>query len=121
MSIRAILNEMLQQVDGAYAAMLMGYDCIAIDEVHTGDPGFDVQLMTVEYATVIKEIRHTVEVVGAGDMEEITITTKSSRMIIRVLNEQMFAAFVLDRNGNIGKARYLLRAKGQELIESVEG
>lgn len=121
MSIRSILNEMLQQVEGAYAAMLMGYDCIAIDEVHKGDPGFDVQMMTVEYATVIKEIRHTVEVVGAGDMEEITITTKNSRMIIRVMNDQMFTAFVLERGGNIGKARYLLRARAQELLEAVEG
>lgn len=120
MSIRALLTSMVQQVEGAYALMLMGYDCIPIDEVHQGAAGFDVQAMTVEYATVIKEISRTVEVVGAGDMEEITITTKQSRMIIRVLNDELFAAFVLSRDANVGKARYLLRANALAMITSIE-
>lgn len=120
MSLRTLLTGMIQQVEGAYAVMLMGYDCIAIDEVHQGTPGFDVQMMTVEYATVIKEIGRTVEVVGAGDMEEIAITTKQSCMLIRVLNEELFAAFVLSRDGNVGKARYLLRANALSLIKAIE-
>lgn len=120
MSLRALLTSMVEQVEGAYAAMLMGYDCIAIDEVHQGDPGFDVQMIIVEYATVIKEIRRTVEVVGAGGMEEITITTAQSRVIIRVLNDELFAAYVMSKDGNVGKARYLLRANSLALIQSIE-
>ncbi len=120
MSLRALLTGMSQQVEGAYAVMLMGYDCIAIDEVHVGTPGFDVQMMIVEYATVIKEIQRTVEVVGAGDMEEITITTKQSSMILRVINEDLFAAFVLSRDGNVGKARYLLRTNALAMLQALE-
>lgn len=119
MSLRETLTMMLEQVDGAYSVMLMGYDCIAIDEIHQGAADFDVQTMAVEYGTVIKEIRRTIEVVGAGAMEEITITTAHSRMIIRVLSDEFFAAFVLPKSGNLGKARYLLRAKALELIEAV--
>ncbi len=120
MSLRELLTTMLEQVEGAYAVMLMGYDCIAIDEIQQGVADFDVQAMAVEYGTVIKEIRRTIEVIGAGEMEEITITTARSRMIIRVLNDEFFAAFVLSKNGNLGKARYLLRAKALELVEAVE-
>jgi predicted regulator of Ras-like GTPase activity (Roadblock/LC7/MglB family) len=119
MSLRELLTSMLGQLDGAYAVMLMGYDCIAIDEVHQGEAGFDVQAMSVEYGTVLKDIRHTIEVVGAGEMEEITITTARSRMIIRVLNDEYFAAFVMPKDANMGKARYLLRAKALEMIEAV--
>lgn len=119
MSIRTELTSMLSQVEGSLAVMLMGYDCIAIDEVHQGDAGFDVQAMSVEYGTVIKDIRRTIEVVGAGEMEEIAITTANSRMIIRVLNDEFFAAFVLSKQGNLGKARYLLRARASALIEAV--
>lgn len=119
MSLRELLTQMLEQIDGAYAVMLMGYDCIAIDEVHQAGADFDVQTMAVEYGTVIKEIRRTIEVIGAGEMEEITITTARSRMIIRVLNEEFFAAFVLAKECNLGKARYLLRTKAQSLIDSV--
>lgn len=120
MSLRTLLSGMIQQVEGAYAVMLMGYDCIAIDEVQQGRPGFDVQMMTVEYATVIKEIQRTVEVVGAGDMEEITITTKQSCMILRVINEELFSAFVLSHEGNVGKARYLLRANALAMVKAIE-
>jgi predicted regulator of Ras-like GTPase activity (Roadblock/LC7/MglB family) len=120
MSLRETLTTMLEQVEGAYSVMLMGYDCIAIDEIQQGSADFDVQTMAVEYGTVIKEIRRTIEVIGAGEMEEITITTARSRMIIRVLNDEFFAAFVLSKNGNLGKARYLLRAKALELIQAVE-
>lgn len=119
MSLRETLTQMLEQLEGAYAVMLMGYDCIAIDEIHQGVADFDVQTMAVEYGTVIKEIRRTIEVVGAGSMEEITITTANSRMIIRVLSDEFFAAFVLPKNANLGKARYLLRAKAFELVEAV--
>ena len=120
MSLRALLTGMSQQVEGAYAVMLMGYDCIAIDEIHVGTPDFDVQMMIVEYATVIKEIQRTVEVVGAGDMEEITITTKQSSMILRVINEDLFSAFVLSRDGNVGKARYLLRTNALAMVQALE-
>ena len=120
MPLRSLLKSMLDQVEGAYAAMLMGYDCIAIDEAHCGDPSFDVQLMTIEYATVIKDIRRTVDVLGAGDMEEVTITTKDSCMIVRMINSDLFAAFVMSKNGNLGKARYLMRANALEMIKAIE-
>ncbi len=120
MSLRTLLTGMIQQVEGGYAVMLMGYDCIAIDEVQQGTAPFDVQLMTVEYATVIREIGRTVQVVGAGEMEEVTITTRESCMLIRVLNNELFAAFVLARDANLGKARYLLRANALALLQAVE-
>lgn len=40
-------------VEGAFAVMLMGYDCIAIDEVQKGEAGFDVQTMAVEYGMAL--------------------------------------------------------------------
>lgn len=119
MSLREQLNSLLTQVEGSYAVMLMGYDCIALDEVHQGEADFDVQTMAVEYGTVIKEIRHTIDVLGAGAMEEVTITTANSRMIVRTLNDEYFAAFVLAKDANVGKARYLLRVKATDFIQAV--
>jgi predicted regulator of Ras-like GTPase activity (Roadblock/LC7/MglB family) len=120
MSLRELLTLLLGQVEGAFAVMLMGSDCIAIDEIQQGEAGFDVQTMAVEYGTVIKEIRRTIEVIGAGEMEEIIINTTNSCMVIRILNEEFFAVFVLARDGNLGKARYLLRSNALALIEMVE-
>ncbi len=119
MPIREKLRAMLGQVEGAFAVTLMGYDCIAIDEVKNGDAGFDVHAMTVEFGTVVKELRHTINVVGAGKMEEIIITTGSARVIIRILNDEFFAAFALPREASLGKARYTLRVNALSLIEAL--
>ncbi len=119
MSLRELLTSILARLEDGYSVMLMGYDCIAIDEVHSGNPGFDVQTMAVEYGTVLKDIRKTIELVGAGEMEEITITTANSRMIVRVINDEFFAACVLSKDANLGKARYLLRSNALNLIETV--
>lgn len=120
MSLRELLTSMISQVDGAYALMLMGNDCIAIEEVRQGEAGFDIQAMSVEYATVIRDIRRSIEVVGAGAMEEMTITTANACINFRILNDDFFAVFVLSRGASLGKARYLLRVKASDMLSSVE-
>lgn len=119
MSLKQLLSSMLKQVDGACAIMLMGYDCISIEEAVCGEPGFDVQSMVVECGTVIREIRRSVEVVGAGVTDEIIINTTNSSLVVRLLCEEYFVAFVLHKGGSLGKARYLLRLKSMELQDTV--
>lgn len=120
MSLKELLTSLAGRIEGVYAVMLMGYDCIAIDEVRRGEADFDVEVMAVEYGTLVKEIRRTIQIVGAGEMEEVAISSTNARMIIRLLNDQFFAVCILAKNGNLGKARYLLRLNRQRLIESVE-
>lgn len=120
MPLRELLTSLISRIEGAYTVMLMGYDCIAIDEVQQGEAGFDVQVMAVEYGTLVKEIRRTIQIVGAGEMEEVTISSANAQMIIRILNDQFFAVCILAKDGNLGKARYLLRLNQQRLIDAVE-
>lgn len=119
MSLKQLLSSILDQVDGACAIMLMGYDCIAIEEALRGEPGFDPQSMVVECGTVIREIRRSIELVGAGQTDEIIITTTSSSLVVRLLCDEYFVALVLNKGGSLGKARYLLRLKSLELQDTV--
>ncbi len=119
MQLKELLTSMLHQVDGGYAVMLMGYDCIAIDEVISKDLDFDVQAIVVQFGTVINEIRNATDLLGAGEMEESIITTTNARVVVRVLSDEFFAAFVLARQGNLGKARFVLRSKALQLVETV--
>ncbi|CAH2032163.1 roadblock/LC7 domain-containing protein [Trichlorobacter ammonificans] len=120
MSLRELLESLIGRIEGAHAIMLMGRDCIAVDEVRRDTAGFDVQAMAVEYATVVKDIRRSIDVVGAGDLEEMTVTTANAVMVVRILNEEFFAVMVLSRDANPGKARFLLSTVVPELIRSVE-
>jgi predicted regulator of Ras-like GTPase activity (Roadblock/LC7/MglB family) len=118
--MRDTLNTILQSVDGALAAIIMAYDGIPIDEAAVEQTDFDTQLLSVEYANVLKEIKRAVNVIKSGDMEEVSITTSQTLVVMRVLNDQLFIALILRRGGDIGKGRYLLRIKSYELIRELE-
>ncbi|MDD2310701.1 MAG: roadblock/LC7 domain-containing protein, partial [Desulfuromonadaceae bacterium] len=75
MSLRNLLNSIVQSVDGSLAAIIMAYDGIPIDEITVEQSEFDMQLLSVEYATVLKEIKRAVEIIKMGDLEEVSITT----------------------------------------------
>ncbi len=109
MSFKDILKATVDSVGGGMGAVIMGYDGIPIDEFIESDAALDVQLMAVEYATVMKEIHRTIEVLKAGAMEEIAIITGSALVIIRSINEEFFVVLVLGKEGNFGKGRYLLK------------
>jgi predicted regulator of Ras-like GTPase activity (Roadblock/LC7/MglB family) len=119
MSLRDTLRSIVENVDGGLAAMIMAYDGIPVDEVSVEQTEFDMQLLSVEYATVLKEIRRSVEVIKAGDMEEVSITTDRTCVAIRVLNDELFVVLVIKRDGNFGKGRYLLRLKSYEIAQEL--
>jgi len=119
MSFRKTLKDLVDSIDGGHGAVIMGYDGIPIDEYIKEDVPLDVQLLSVEYATLLKEIKRTIDVLKTGEMEEISISTGLSRVIVRPVSQEFFVVLVLDREGNFGKGRYLLKRDapkiGQEL------
>jgi predicted regulator of Ras-like GTPase activity (Roadblock/LC7/MglB family) len=111
---------MVERVDGAMAAVVMGYDGIAIDEVVRDGVPLDVQLLAVEYATLLKEIKRTVDVLRTGVMEEVTIATGEVRIVIRVLNDEFFVVLIMQGDGNFGLGRYLLRLNAPHLRDILQ-
>ena len=119
MPLRESLKTIVQSVDGALAAVIMAYDGIPIDEVTVEQSEFDMQLLSVEYATVLKEIKRAVDVIKMGDLEEVSISTSRTCVVVRVLNDDLFAALIMSRDGNIGKGRYLLKLKSFEMLREL--
>lgn len=119
MPLRDLLNTIVQSVDGTLSAIIMAYDGIPIDEVTVEQSEFDMQLLSVEYATVLKEIKRAVEVIKMGDLEEVTISTTRTCVVVRILNDDLFAALIMSRDGNIGKGRYLLKLKSFEILREL--
>jgi predicted regulator of Ras-like GTPase activity (Roadblock/LC7/MglB family) len=119
MSLRDSLRSIVENVDGGLAAMIMAYDGIPVDEVCVKQTEFDIQLLSVEYAIVLKEIRRSIEVIKAGDLEEVSITTNQSCVAIRVLNDELFIVLIIKRDGNFGKGRYLLRLNSYEIAREL--
>ncbi|OGT98426.1 MAG: GTPase [Geobacteraceae bacterium GWB2_52_12] len=119
MSLRESLKTIIQSVDGSLAAIIMAYDGIPIDEVTVEQSEFDMQLLSVEYATVLKEIKRAVDVIKMGDLEEVSISTSRTCVVVRILNDDLFTALIMSRDGNIGKGRYLLKLKSFEMLREL--
>ena len=119
MSLRDLLNTIVRSVDGSLAALIMAYDGIPIDEVAVEQSEFDMQLLSVEYSTVLKEIKRAVDVIKMGDLEEVSISTTRTCVVVRVLNDDLFAALIMKRDGNIGKGRYMLKLKSFEVLQEL--
>jgi len=117
MSIKNVLKEIVENVDGALGAIVMGYDGIPLDEYIAEASPIDLQVLSVEYATVLKEIKKAVVVLGSGTMEEIAINTDVSRVIIRVLDDDLFVILAILNDGNYGKGRYVLRQQSARILE----
>jgi predicted regulator of Ras-like GTPase activity (Roadblock/LC7/MglB family) len=118
MDLKNSLKEIVEKVGGGVGAVIMGYDGIPIEEfIMTGV--FDVQVLAVEYANIMKEVKRTIDVLKTGDMEEILITTGQTRIIIRYICEDYFILLALDSDGNYGKGRYLLKREAPKLREEL--
>jgi predicted regulator of Ras-like GTPase activity (Roadblock/LC7/MglB family) len=117
MPLREILKNIVENVPGGIGTVVMGYDGIPIDEYLRDSQDLDIPLLAVEYATVMKEIKRTVDLLKIGNMEETTINTEILRAIIRVIDEDLFIVLVVGSDGNFGKGRYLLKLKAPQLRE----
>lgn len=117
MSLKSTLKNIVDGVDGGLGAIIIGYDGIPLEEYIIEEVPIDLQVMAIEYATVLKEIRKAVEILNTGSMEEICINTDVSRVIIRIIDNDLFAILALSSDGNYGKGRYLLRRQVNVLKE----
>lgn len=120
MSLRETLRVIVESVGGGIGAVIMGYDGISIDEYITPETTFDVQLLSVEYSNLLKEIKQAVEVLKTGAMEEVAINTDISKVLIRVINDDYFLVLVLNCDGNFGKGRYLLKKYSPQFCENLQ-
>ncbi len=115
MSYRDALKSLTEAVGGGLAAIIMGYDGIAIDEYMVPNVPFDLQLVAVEYANLLRDVKRTVELLENGSMEEVSIATDKVRVLVRIINGDLFLALVITADGNFGKGRYLLNREAMRL------
>jgi len=119
MSYKESLKTITESVGCGLAAIIMGYDGFPIDEYLVDSTQFDLQLLTVEYANLLRDIRSTVDLLENGVMEEVSIATDNLRELVRVINEQFFLVLVVTADGNYGKGRYLLSREALKLKDDL--
>jgi predicted regulator of Ras-like GTPase activity (Roadblock/LC7/MglB family) len=112
MSFESILRTVVEG-SGALGAALMGSDGIAVAQVQSrrapGSPPEDIGTAGVEFVRILEEIRKASDALGAGAVQETAVGFARFTLIFRAVDDDLFVVLALPPDGNLGKARYLIR------------
>ena len=114
MSFQSVLEDIVAGCSDCLGAVLMGSDGIPIAEVATdrvpeGPLQEEIGTVGVEFTRILDEIRKASDAIAGGALGEATILLDRFTVIFRAIDRETFLAVVLAPNGNLGKARYLMR------------
>lgn len=113
------LRNVVDGVEGGLAGMVMDFEGIPLDSYSREDTEFDIESVGAEASVLVKAIQRATEMLDAGDTREVSIKSERVTTLIRVLNETYFVALTLTPDGNLGKARYLLRVLAPKLSDEL--
>jgi predicted regulator of Ras-like GTPase activity (Roadblock/LC7/MglB family) len=114
MTFAAMLHEMVEGCGGVIGAALMGNDGVPIEEVIAEDAwqgglGEEIGNAGVEFGRILDEIRKASDAMSAGAVHETVIVLARFTLIFRSVDAETFLVLILAPDGNLGKARYLMR------------
>jgi predicted regulator of Ras-like GTPase activity (Roadblock/LC7/MglB family) len=116
MSFADIIKEVVQGTEGALGAVVVGIDGIPVEEFSISED-IDLQSMTVEYATLLKEIERGSQASQLGSTKEVTVIADKAMIMLRRLTEEYFMVLIIKPDGNFGKGRFLLRMSVPKLLK----
>jgi len=120
MSFRDHIQQIVDNVPGALACSVMGFDGIAIDSVERDGAGVDIPILLTEYAAAVTQLKQGAATQPeAGPVDELMVAGPQLIAILRLLTEEYFLAVVLHANGLVGKARYLMRVHTPDLLKEL--
>jgi len=110
-SFESILRVILEESGGAVGIALMGTDGIPIcqlpEDAESRTP--DIGTAGVEFGRVLGELAKASDSVGGGVLEETVVTLQHFQLVLRSVDEDVMLVLALRPDGNLGKARYLIR------------
>ncbi len=120
MNFEAILRAIVEECGGGIGAALMGNDGIPIEEFTiskasgsspAGELGQPVEVGTagIEFGRILLDIRRASDALGGGSVEETIIRVKGFTLVFQPVDDENFLLLAIRRDGNLGKARYLIR------------
>src|SRR5262249_46007319 len=111
------LSQICAKVDGAVVATIMGVDGLPVDSFEAAkSDDMDVASLLVEYSALIPQVKKSVAMFEAGNLEELAIRSERLTTIIRPVTSEYFVALAVRTVGtNFGRSRYVLRVHAPKL------
>jgi predicted regulator of Ras-like GTPase activity (Roadblock/LC7/MglB family) len=116
MSFSDIMKAVVNGTEGALGALVVGLDGIPVEEYSVSSE-LDIQSMTVEYSSLLREIEKGSQASQMGSTREVTVIAEKAMIMLRRLNEDYFFVLIMKPEGNFGKGRFLLRMSVPKLLK----
>lgn len=114
MSFGSILQSIVDECGGGIGVALMGSDGIPVeqalaasDAAHTLEDEFSAA--GVEFGRILDEIRKVSDALNGGMLRETVVSLARFTLIFQTVDDEFFLVLALLPDGNLGKARYLMR------------
>jgi predicted regulator of Ras-like GTPase activity (Roadblock/LC7/MglB family) len=114
MDFKSLLQKIVENVDGAMGASVIGEDGIAIDQF-SAKSDFDITAAGAEYSTIISSAKKASQSFGLGKTNEVLISTEKATMIMMIAGKNYFVTLALSLDGNLGRGRLELKKAIPEL------
>lgn len=108
MSFSDILKEVVEKVDGAASAVIIGSDGMPVEE-YAVERLLNLDDLGAESSAMIRDINLAAQTLGLGTAQEFSIISDRCGIIMRRINPEYYLALVIHPEGNYGKGRYVLR------------
>lgn len=109
------LKKVVDNVDGALAAVIMGLDGIPV-ETYVRNDRIDVTTVGMEFSFIISQVRKAGDSLQVGGLEELSVKAQRLVLVCRMVSPQYFVAIAMAPEGNFGKARFLARLATPALV-----
>jgi predicted regulator of Ras-like GTPase activity (Roadblock/LC7/MglB family) len=116
MSFESILQTIVDESGGGRSAALMGLDgiTIAVARASAGidadDPlEGDVTSAGIEFGRILADMTKASDSLDTGSVRESVVLLSRAMLIFHSVDEDLVLALALRPDGNLGKARYLIR------------
>ncbi|MBI3178893.1 MAG: hypothetical protein HYZ27_04490 [Deltaproteobacteria bacterium] len=120
MSFQENLRRVVDEVPGAIASILMGFDGIAIDAYERAGNDLDIPTLVIECsAAALQALRSAEQHQAIGQIVEVAISAANIVTLMRPVTAEIFLAVVLTPDGLAGKARFLMRVVTPQLIKEL--
>jgi predicted regulator of Ras-like GTPase activity (Roadblock/LC7/MglB family) len=109
------LKEIADRLDDVECILLMGTDGLPIEKVVKGE-SLNVELLTAEFTTILRNTAQTAAEVDAGALEEFILLTDRLIVLLKAITQEYFLMMILTEGANIGRARFELK-KAKYVLE----
>lgn len=115
MAFLEILQKIVDDTPGCIGGIIIGIDGIVIEQYIRENEQIDFQNIGVEYTALMKNISDTSHTLGFEEPDQLVVEYEATTLIVRNINKDYFIMLAMNKSGNIGKARFLIRKSILEL------